>query len=204
MYHFCLLRGESARDAVLPELQVVNLEKEDSTRFCLALILVMRNEKTNKANRLDIGVCIKNVDFRICPFMITAMYLFSMSQIDCEPFPDFTSSKSWYFTKFLQTGSDSTTEQFYAAYHQAIEKALKACHIGSSKVTHMARGAGARMCNLCSADESMIKRLGRWNADCRSSSYVTDLQRPAMGSLGGYETQQGTYVLFEKKCSRAT
>ncbi|EPB93048.1 hypothetical protein HMPREF1544_00122 [Mucor circinelloides 1006PhL] len=182
MYHFCLLRGESARDAVLPELQVVNLEKEDSTRFCLALILVMRNEKTNKANRLDIGVCIKNVDFRICPFMITAMYLFSMPQIDCKPFPDFTSSKNWYFTKFLQTGNYSTTEWFYAAYHQAMEKALKACHIGSSKVTHMARGAGAR----------------------RSSSYVTGLPRPAMGSFGGYETQQGTYVLFEKKGSRAT
>jgi hypothetical protein len=39
--HFCLLRGESARKAELPNLQVINLEGEGSAR-CPALILIMR------------------------------------------------------------------------------------------------------------------------------------------------------------------
>lgn len=193
--HFCLLRGESARGAELPDLQVINLEQEGPTPFCPALILVMRNGKTNKAGRLDIGACIRNVDIRICPFMILAMYFFSMFQVDCKPFPDFTRSENWYLTKLLQTNGDCTKEWSYAAHHHAMEKALKACNISSSKVTHMARGAGARMCDLGGVDESMIKRLGRWNADCMSSSYVTGLPRQAMRSLGGYGTQQGSFYL---------
>lgn len=193
--HFCLLRGESARGAELPDLQVVNLEQEGPTRFCPALILVMKNGKTNKSGRLDIGSCIRNVDIRICPFMVTSMYFFSMFHVDCKPFPDFTRSENWYFTKLLQTSEDCTKEWSYAAHHHAMEKALKACNIGSSKVTHMARGAGAHICDLGGVDEAMIKRLGRWNADCMTSSYVTGLPRQAMRSLGGYGTQQGTFYL---------
>lgn len=41
----------------------------------------------------------------------------------------------------------------------------------------------------------MIKRPGRRNADCMTSSYVTGLPRQAKRSLGGYGTQQGTFYL---------
>lgn len=82
-----------------------------------------------------------------------------MFQIDCKPFPDFTRSENWYFTKLLQTNNDCSKEWSYAAYHHAMEKALKACKIGSSKVTHMARGAGARMCDLGGVDSRQTPKM---------------------------------------------
>lgn len=192
--HFCLLRGESARAAEFPDLQVVNIENEGPTGFCPALVIVMRNGKLNESGRLDIGACIRNVDVRICPFMILAMYLFSMFQIENRPFPDFADPQNWYHTKLLQTGKDSKKEWSYSAQYHAMEKSLKACKIGHSKVVHMARGAGAHMCDF-EVDESTIERSGRYNIDCMSSTYFIDLPREAMRSLGGHGTQQGSFYL---------
>lgn len=51
------------------------------------------------------------------------------------------------------------------------------------------------MCDFGGVEKSMIKRLGRGNADCMSSSYVNGLSSQAMGFLSGYGTQQGTFYL---------
>ncbi|KAI8875984.1 hypothetical protein K501DRAFT_153602, partial [Backusella circina FSU 941] len=64
--HFCLLHGESVRKAEPPDLQVVNVEGEGSGE-CPAMILVMRQGKTNKFGKLEIGACLRNARVEICP-----------------------------------------------------------------------------------------------------------------------------------------
>jgi hypothetical protein len=45
--HFCLLRGDSARKAEFPGLQVINLENEGFLR-CPAMVLMMRQGKNKQ------------------------------------------------------------------------------------------------------------------------------------------------------------
>ena len=93
--HFCLLRGESARGAEFPDLQTINLEGEGpSQQACPALILVMKNGKTNKNGRLEVSACMRNVDYKICPFMMLGLYFFQMYHVECRSFPDFTTSRN--------------------------------------------------------------------------------------------------------------
>ncbi|KAG2213057.1 hypothetical protein INT47_011206 [Mucor saturninus] len=66
----------------------------------------MRNGKTNESGRLDIGACIRHVDIRICPIMILKT---GISLSCCRR------TKKWS----------------RAAHHIAMDKALKACNIGS-------------------------------------------------------------------------
>lgn len=191
--HFCLLRGESARQAQLPDLQVVNVEGEGSQQ-CPAIILVMRQGKTNKFGRLEIGACLRNARVEICPFMMLGVYFFGRFHLECEPFPNFEHSMNWFDTHILKHKSDPKVEWTYHSHLQAIDKAFKACRITSSKKTHVNRGAAARMADLQGVDESDIRRMGRWNNSAMNGAYLTGLPRGIMRSLAGFP-QQGTFYL---------
>lgn len=195
--HFCLLCGESARGAELPDLQTIDLEGEGpSQQECPALILVMKNGKTNKNGRLEVSACMRNVDHTICPFMMLGMYFFHMYHVECRPFPNFTTSQSWYHTKLLQSNpNDPTQQRSYASHYTAMESALKACNMSSTKKTHMARGADARMCDLGGVEDASIRRLGRWNSDSMNGAYVTGLPREALRSLAGFGKAKGNLYL---------
>ncbi|KAG1057000.1 hypothetical protein G6F43_001132 [Rhizopus delemar] len=67
-----------------------------------------------------------------------------------------------------------------------MKSALKACNMSSTKKTHMARGAGARMCDLGGVEDASIRRPGRWNSDSMNGAYVIDVPREAMRSLAGF------------------
>lgn len=98
--HFCLLRGEAARRAELPDLQMVNLEGEGSGK-CPAMVLVMRQGKTNKFGKLEIGACLRNKRVEICPFMMLSVYLFGRFHVEGESFPNFEKSQNWFNIKIL-------------------------------------------------------------------------------------------------------
>lgn len=191
--HFCLLRGESARKAELPDLQLVDIENEGSGA-CPAMVLVMRQGKTNKYGRLEIGACLRNARVEICPFMMLGAYFFSRFHIEGEPFPTFARSRNWFNIKILKHTQDPSTEWTYNSHLAAIDKAFKACKITSSKKTHVNRGAAARMADLQGVDESDIRRMGRWNNSSINGAYLTGLPRGIMRSLAGFP-QQGTFFL---------
>jgi hypothetical protein len=98
--HFCLLRGEAARRAELPDLQMVNLEGEGSGK-CPAMVLVMRQGKTNKFGKLEVGACLRNKRVEICPFMMLSVYLFGRFHVEGESFPNFEKSQNWFNIKIL-------------------------------------------------------------------------------------------------------
>ncbi|KAG1037368.1 hypothetical protein G6F43_012878 [Rhizopus delemar] len=119
-----------------------------------------------------------------------------MYHVECRSFPDFTTSRNWYHTKLLQSDPHDPTKQWsYASHYAAMESALKACNMSSTKKTHMARGAGARMCDLGGVEDASIRRLGRWNSDSMNGAYVTGLPREAMRSLAGFGKVKGNFYL---------
>lgn len=191
--HFCLLRGESARKAELPDLQVVNVEGEGAGS-CPAIVLVMRQGKTNKFGRLEIGACLRNKRVEICPFMMLGTYLFARFHLEGEPFPTFEQSSDWFNIKVLKHKQNPKEEWTYHSHLGAITKAFKACQITSSKKTHVNRGSSARMADLQGVNESDIRRMGRWNNSSMNGAYLTGLPRGMMRSLAGFP-QQGTFHL---------
>ena len=192
--HFCLLRGESARKAELPDLQVVDLENEGIGK-CPALVLIMRQGKTNKFGKLEVGACMRNAKVEICPFMMLGAYFFARFHFENEPFPSFERSEHWFNHKvLLASKGNPTMEMRYNCHRDAIEKAFNACKITSSKKTHIGRGSAARMADLQGVDEADIRRMGRWNNSSMHGAYLTGLPRGIMRSLSGFPTQ-GTFFL---------
>ncbi|KAG1036677.1 hypothetical protein G6F43_013007 [Rhizopus delemar] len=119
-----------------------------------------------------------------------------MYHVECRSFPDFTTSRNWYHTKLLQSDPHDPTKQWsYASHYAAMESALKACNMSSTKKTHMARGAGARMCDLGGVEDASIRRLGRRNSDSMNGAYVTGLPRETMRSLAGFGKVKGNFYL---------
>ena len=185
--HFCLLRGEAARRAEFPDLQLIQLEGEGADK-CPALVMVMRQGKTNKYGKLE-GACLRNKRVEICPFIILGMCFFARFHVESEPFPDFTISENRFLTKVLKHQQDPCEEWPYHSYLDAITKAFKARSITSSKKTHVNRGSGARMAELQCVPESDIRKLGGWNNSSLNGSYLTGLPRGIMRNLAGFSIQ---------------
>ena len=190
--HFALMRGESARKMELPDLHCVRLEKEGFSE-CHALIMVMRQGKTNQFGRLEVGACLRHKDVDICPHGALALYLFWRWHVENEPFPSFRCSSEWYPVKLLKTGNDPTKEMSYQVHCNAISSALSAIGLKSRAKTHIGRGSGARMAELEGASEAQIRRLGRWNNQAMENCYLTSLPREAMRTLAGFEPGRGNF-----------
>ncbi|KAJ8537451.1 hypothetical protein ON010_g13147 [Phytophthora cinnamomi] len=118
------MRGESARMLELADLHSILLENEGYSPG-RALVMVMRQGKTNQVGRIEFGACMRSKYVEICPHGLLGFYLFWRWHIDGEPFPDFTSSESWYPTKLLKTGKDTTKAMSYKTHNEAITAALK-------------------------------------------------------------------------------
>ena len=73
--------------------------------------------------------------------------------------------------------------------------AFTKCNIVSLKKTHAARGSSCKMADLDGADESQIRRLGRWNNTTMNGAYLTSLPREVMRVLAGFPSQQGHFFL---------
>ena len=195
--HYCLLRSESARKATLPDMHSVQLEREGPSP-CHALMMIIKQGKTNKHGRLEIVACLRNTRVEICPFMALAFYFFHRWQIENEPFPTFTRNQDWYDIRLLKSTAASATNTTEISYQQqlrAIDDAFTKCNIVSSKKTHAARGSSCKMADLDGADESQIRRLGRWNNTTMNGAYLTSLPREVMRVLAGFPSQQGHFFL---------
>ncbi|KAG2191914.1 hypothetical protein INT47_003350 [Mucor saturninus] len=130
--HYFLLRGESIRNAELTDFQTINLDSE-SVRpdiKCPALVVILRQGKTNKNNRLELTGCIRSTQVEICPVIIFGLYLFWRFHVENEPFPDFTTSENWYRIKlFKSSDSDTTKVWAYASHRDAVARGLEGAQI---------------------------------------------------------------------------
>ncbi|KAL3702058.1 hypothetical protein R1sor_020080 [Riccia sorocarpa] len=192
--HYALMRGESIRGMELPDLHSVLLDKEGYSQ-CYALILVMRQGKTNQFGRLEVAACLRNSEVSICPFGALGFYLFWRWHMQGEDFPSFARSSDWYNIKLLKSGTNLCKEVDYRVHKESIESAFAAIGLKSKAKTHVGRGSGARMAELGGASEAQIRRLGRWNHQTMENCYLTSLPREAMRTLAGFSPSQGQFFL---------
>jgi hypothetical protein len=192
--HYALMRGEASRKMELADIHCVKLENEGYSP-CRAVVMVMRQGKTNQVGRIEVGSYLRNKCVELCPHGLLAFYLFWRWHVDREPFPDFTSSERWYPLKLFKTGKDATVEMSYKVHRDAMADALKCVGINSKAKNHVGRGSGARMADLAGASEAQIRRLGRWNNEVTEKCYLTSLPREAMRTLAGFEPAKGSYFL---------
>lgn len=192
--HYCLLRGESARKAEFADLQMVMLDREGPSE-CPAFVMVLRQGKTNHFGRIELSACIRNSKVEICPFMALGSYFFWRWHIEREQFPSLETSENWFTYKLLKSGDDPCRELAYTTHLEAINKAFSACGIISSKKTHAARGSSARMADMNGADETDIRRQGRWNNSTMNGAYLTNLPRGVMRTMAGFPSGEGHFYL---------
>lgn len=196
--HYFLLRGESIRNAELTNFQTFNLDNESARPdiACPALVMVLKQGKTNKNNRLELTGCIRSTRVEICPIMSLGLYLFWRFHVQNEPFPDFTHSTNWYLIKlFKSDNSDVTKSWSYTSHRDAVSRGLDGAQIFTKKKTHINRGSAARMADLAGVNEDQIRRLGRWNNTTMNGAYLTGLPREVMRVMAGFTTQQGQFFL---------
>ncbi|KAL3676502.1 hypothetical protein R1sor_026450 [Riccia sorocarpa] len=131
----------------LPDLHSVTLDREGISD-CNALILVMRQGKTNQLGRLDIASCLRNKEVSVCPFGILGFYFFWRWHMEAEPFPSFEKSSDWYDIKIFKSGVDLSKELDYRAHKDSVKSAFAAVGLKTKAKTHVGRGSGARMAEL--------------------------------------------------------
>jgi hypothetical protein len=106
-------------------------------------------------------------------------------------------SQDWFNYKLLRSSSndDPTKELAYTTHLESINKAFNACGIISTKKTHAARGSSGRMADLNGADETDIRRQGRWNNMAMNGVYLTNLPRRVMRTMARFSPSEGQFYL---------
>ncbi|KAG2214030.1 hypothetical protein INT45_001993, partial [Circinella minor] len=71
------------------------------------------------------------------------------------------------------------------------------------KVTHVPRSSAAKMADLAGVPESQIRRMGQWNTDTMTNSYLDSLPRQFMRVMAGFENDASYHLLrgIEEPCS---
>ncbi|OBZ80450.1 hypothetical protein A0J61_11501, partial [Choanephora cucurbitarum] len=187
MQHMMLLRGESTRRIDLTDLFTLDLKDEDYPE-CPALVLLMREGKTNHTGRSEYAATIRHKDYKICAFGAIAFYFFYRWQIMNEEFPDLSKNELWFDIKILKGNKGITNENDYSTQYKSICKVLDACGINSQKKIHAGR-------EIAGTSEDQLRRHGRWNAQSMENNYLTSLPRQSIRVINGFPAAGGQFWL---------
>ncbi|OBZ80847.1 hypothetical protein A0J61_11104, partial [Choanephora cucurbitarum] len=195
LQHYGLLRDESLRVMEFPGLQSILLEIEGIITPCYALVMVLKQGKTNQEGRLEFAACLRNKNVRICAQMMLAFYLFSRWHVHAEPFPEFNENRDWFDIKLTRSRQSSKKVISYDHHLRSIKDAVKAVGLHSKAKTHATRGSGSRMVEMLGANGAAIRRLGCWNNSVLTNNYLTHLPREALRTLAGFTSDAGQFYL---------
>jgi hypothetical protein len=193
--HALFLRGENARMIELPDMFSIQLENECPSQTCTALVVLLDKGKMNSFGRVEYAGCLRHLKVEACPISAVAFHFFFRFMVHNEPFPDMTSSASWYDTKFMNTASSNTETLSYVSHRKSIQTVFNQLHLPFNKKTHIGRGSGARMAELAGASDAQIRRHGRWNSNSLDTCYLTNLPREILRTSAGFSPILGSYFL---------
>lgn len=63
-----------------------------------------------------------------------------------------------------------------------------------NKVTHVPRSSAAKMADMAGVPESQIRRMGLWNSDTMTNSYLDSLPRQFMRVMAGFNSDTSYYL----------
>ena len=184
-----LLRGNHKRQMELADCFSIKLNESEGLTECIALVAVSRNGKTNKNGRVEYSGCLRNVEVDMCAVGAFFMYMFARFACE-EEFPNVFIPEEWYRVKVLK-GKDKEHPISYHAQYEAIRICYDALGIKTKKKTHANRGSGVRRADVAGTEESQLRRLGGWNSDALSTSYLTNLPMEALRAQAGFSPKSG-------------
>ncbi|KAG2215455.1 hypothetical protein INT45_014291, partial [Circinella minor] len=195
LQHYGLLRSESIRKIEFADLQSLHLEDEGPSQ-CHALVMILKQGKTNKFGRVEVAGCMRNKNVAICPQMMLACYFFSCYEMSGEQFPSINKNADWFFYKLIKgTTEDPQKELSYRQHLKAITKAFEGACLHSKAKTHAMRSAAARMAEIGGSSKGAIHCAGRWNTSSLTTAYLTNLPHELLRTLAGFPTEHGYFYL---------
>ena len=141
LLHHNVMRWDNGKMIELPDIFSL-LCDDEGPQQCLAVVMNLRQGKTNKYGRLEYNGMFRNKDVRICGVGALAMWFFWRFHVMNEPCPDFSDPKAWFHIKVIPSPKNSKEEYDYNAHYSAISKAFDALKICSTNKAHAARHAG--------------------------------------------------------------
>jgi hypothetical protein len=191
--HYGLLRGENIRGLELADMFSQALDGEGFSES-IALVLLIQHGKTNQFGKMQHVGYMRNKEAKLCPVGAAAMYLFERFHVDNEPFPDMTTSATWYDTKFIR-GRCKNKEISYDTHKKSFKDVFSELGLTFNKSTHINRQQGVRDLESVDVDISQTRRHGRWGTDSCEGIYSAPLAREAMRALSGHPPKQRLYYL---------
>lgn len=191
--HYGLLRGENIRGLEFADMFSQVLDGEGFSES-VALVLLIQNGKTNQYGKMQHVGYMRNKEVKLCPVGAAALYLFERFHVDNEPFPDMTTSATWYDTKFIR-GRDKTKEISYDTHKKSYKSVFDELGLTFNKSTHINRQQGVRDLESVDVDISQTRRHGRWGTDSCEGIYAAPLAREAMRAFSGHPAKQRLYYI---------
>ena len=214
---FGLLRSNNQRMLKLSELSVRELGNEGPTA-CPVVVVITRGGKNNHVGKLQYASFMRNKNPFVCPVFFLSVYLFARQvpirspsveklikssfqhgreifpNSDCS-FPSFRRRKDWYDLPLLCDDDNATRPISYSTQRRAIDAAIKDADVRTTQSTHINRKTGARLAEEGGAANADIARAGGWAMGVMENVYLTNIPRPALRALAGFNPQGGTFYL---------
>lgn len=198
-----LLRSSNRLPIELADCFCLDLQNEGTQRSqdpypTKALVILMRQGKTNQHGRMEYGAALRHRDPKACLISALAFWFFWRWQCEGEPFPRFTRSEDWYDIKVLRQSKDNVTAQLSSQTANSwTRRTYEKCGIITSKASHAPRVASSQNADLAGVSEASIRRAGRWtNSDQLTGCYLTSLPREFMRATADFDPDwPGAYYI---------
>jgi len=115
-----------------------------------------------------------------------------------KPVLNFTNNEAWYDVKLLRGNGEVTEAISYETHKRYISEAFTNLGLlNCRKVTHAARGSGAREAEMAGVPSDSIKRLGGWKQTlgAMEESYLANLPYDAMRAMAGFAINGNMYTV---------
>lgn len=198
-----LFRSDEQLSLQLSDLYSRTFQKQGPTP-CEALVVSVRQGKTNTHGKAEDATMMRNADPLLCPLAWLNLFFFCRFHHkpavypDTNPptsFPSLQRREHWYDLPLLSYASDPTKAIGYGTQREAVKAAIDFAGIKTTKVTHISRRTGAQLAEINGADEDAIKRAGRWSSGVVESSYLTKFPMAAIRAIAGWNPQGGDFYL---------
>ena len=185
-------------DCFCLDLQNEGVQRSEDAAPTKALVILMRQGKTNQHGRMEYGAALRHRDPKACLVSALALWFFWRWQCEGERFPRFSRSEDWYDIKVLRQSKENPATQLSPQTANSwTRRTYEKCGIATSKASHAPRVASAQNTDLAGISEASIRRAGRWtNGDQITGCYLTSLPYEFMRATADFDPDwPGSYYI---------
>ena len=127
LHHNCM-RWDNGRMIELPDIFHHDLENEGiGGQECFAVVVILRQGKTNQFGRTEYNGMIRNKDVRVCPMGGMGLWFFWRFHVQKERFQSFGHPEDWFYVKLICGSSEEPTSDYhYLSHYRCVCAAFEA------------------------------------------------------------------------------